>query len=43
MDLLGKGSYAEVRKAKARNSGVLRAVKIIDRMKNQKIEPILLN
>ena len=43
LELLGSGSFAEVRKARAKNSGALRAVKIIDRIKHQKIEPMLLN
>jgi serine/threonine protein kinase len=36
-ELLGKGSYAEVRKAMHINTGVVRAVKIIDRVKHSKI------
>lgn len=40
---LGKGAYAQVEKAKSRVTGQLRAVKIIDRKKHSKIEPLLLN
>jgi len=37
MGLLGQGSYAEVHKGKSINSGVYRAIKIIDRNKHSKI------
>ena len=43
LDLLGRGSYAEVRKGKDRRTGQYRAIKTIDRIKNAKIEPLLLN
>lgn len=42
LQLLGRGSYAEVRKAKFKKTGRIRAVKIIDRNKHSKIEPLLL-
>ncbi len=41
--MLGKGSYAEVKKAKSKRSGIIRAVKIIDRIKHKKLQPILMN
>ena len=43
LENLGKGAYAKVDKARSRMTGQLRAVKIIDRKKHNKIQPLLLN
>lgn len=43
LDLIGKGSYAEVYRGESIKTKNIRAVKRIDRRKHAKIEPLLLN
>ncbi len=43
LDLIGKGTYAQVYRAKAIQTGNIRAIKRIDRKKNPNIWTMLVN